>query len=190
MRWSREHHVAFYLSRGSKVAQAMRRRKRNAIHVECSPSPGRGVAIQFVTAKTGYPLISRWLTEGFCLTCTCVQLDETLNMLYDHFRSMRCSPQEYAVFQSEEPFSHTHPALHDHLTRDFWDNGKPRNRSRLNVWCDDVGWKGFVRDYNTRLLLWGSGESLAALLNVLDTRIASGDRSLWRRDRYYHGDSK
>jgi hypothetical protein len=78
------------------------------------------------------------------------------------------------------------PTTWAYLTQDRWEDGSPRETSGLLVFQQDGLLKAMLRDKNSGLCLWVTGQSLQGLLATLEA--ALGDPAAeWRQDRQQAG---
>lgn len=78
------------------------------------------------------------------------------------------------------------PSVWQYLTQDRWEDGSPRETSGLLLFCQDGLLKGMLRDKESGLCLWVTGQSLQGLLATLEA--ALGDPAAeWRVDRQAAG---
>lgn len=173
----------------SKYVQSFRRRKRFRLLVEVTEANDLGLVVQLVTAKSGYPMGSTLLPYVLLKKHSWTDVEARLGLLFRHARLRVLKPEEYAILREEPVMIDRYPTLWWYLTSDFTAAGKTRVRSRLNCWVEGQRWVGFVRDLNSRLLLWGSGETHEMLLEVLEARLANGSPLLWRTDKFLTGKS-
>lgn len=72
-----------------------------------------------------------------------------------------------------------HPLLLEHLTATAWEGGKLRKTSSLTVFADRGLWKCFLNERNSDQSLCVTGESILALLDVLEAALEQPDAD-WR----------
>jgi len=84
------------------------------------------------------------------------------------------------------PFELAHKDLWAYLTDTAYEDGSPREPSSLLVFVQDGQLKGMLRDKAEGLCLWGTANSLADLLALLDVMVADPE-SVWRVDRQQPG---
>lgn len=178
-----------WITHQSRVVRDYKKRKKFALLPEIVEADDIGLIVQIVTLKSGYPMGSCVLPYCLLKKHCWVDVESRLNRLYQGARLRVLKPEEYAILGEEPAMFDRYPTLWWFLTSDFTQAGKARVRARLNVWVEGQRWTGFVRDNNTHLLLWGTGETLEALLDVLEARLANGSPLLWRTDRYLTGKS-
>ena len=174
----------------SRVVRDHKKRKRFALVPEVTEADDIGLIVQVVTLKSGYPMGSCVLPYVLLKKHSWLDVESRLTRMYSTARLCVLKPEEYAILGEEPVMFDRYPTLWWFLTSDFSQVGKARQRSRLNVWVEGQRWTGFVRDNNTKLLLWGCGETLEGLLDVLESRLANGSPLLWRTDRYLTGKSR
>lgn len=74
------------------------------------------------------------------------------------------------------------PALHEYLTLDRFDDGSPRERSNLLIFCEDGVIKCCLNDRANGCSLWRSGHDLLDVLTGMDGTLQKGT-SDWRGAR-------
>lgn len=89
----------------------------------------------------------------------------------------------------ESDYQSLYPALWEWMTADLFPGGERRQRSRLNLWTDGDKWTGFLRDNNTHLLCWATGDTPEQWFAVLDALLRDPKTS-WREDKYRTGKSR
>lgn len=187
--WEPLKRCAYFLARGHKWSRAQRTHESARYIVEAFVWHEAAVAVQIETKKGGWPVWGEiWSDPTLTFGC---QLDWNIEFrrLREEWSLSLRDPHKYGVLREDPMFERQYPALYWCLTSDTGLMNRPRERSRLNVWVAGDRWKGFVRDMNTRLLMWGDGPTFDDLLAQLDARLAAGSAGLWRRDKYHHGNA-
>jgi len=82
-----------------------------------------------------------------------------------------------------------YPCLYEHLAVAQYDDGTARKLSTLTLFVDQGGIKACLNDRDQGLTGWISAESLAGLLDALETALAD-DRLDWRRSERPGGKGK
>jgi len=72
------------------------------------------------------------------------------------------------------------PNLWDHLSREAYDDGQPRQKSSLVVVANAQGWQGCLSDKDNARVMWKTSETVEGLLLALEEGAAVDDPSSWR----------
>lgn len=77
----------------------------------------------------------------------------------------------------------SNPALHEMLTAESYEDGKPRKTSTLLITVEEGGWKGRLNDRDGGQLLWVTSDCLKGVFDALEDALVAPNTP-WRRDQF------
>lgn len=82
-------------------------------------------------------------------------------------------------------FAKAHPTLSEYMSEDRWDDGKPRERSTVQLKLQDGAILATLQDHDLQRGLYVVGASVAEALKSLEKHAASptADWRMWKRGK-------